>query len=106
MLPIIKLTVDHMRQEILHAFSTQEEQYKLSLSKGLDEAVKNFNFEAEVAVLATQELHAMCKIIVKEVVDDLRFDMNFQVLCRKRMIERMCQYQEADEKRLKEKGTN
>jgi hypothetical protein len=103
MLPIIKLTVDHMRQEILHAFSTQQQQYEEALANGLDLAVKNFNFEAEVAIVATNQLQAMCDTIVKEVVQDLRFDIEFQIMCRQRMIDRMVEYQAADQQRRAER---
>ena len=100
MFPVIKITTDHMRQEILHAFSTQQQQYADALAKGLDAAVKNFNFEAEVAILANAQLQQMCEVVVKEVVQDLRFDIEFQILCRERMIARMTEYLNADKQRL------
>lgn len=92
-----------MRQEILHAFNTQQQQYKDAIAKGLDAAVENFNFDAEIAILANQQLQGLCEVVVKEVVQDIRFNIEFQMLCRQKLIETLEEYQKADKQRVAER---
>lgn len=97
------MTVEHMQQEILHAFAEHNEHYKKNLEAGLKHAIETFDFEAEVLQIANRQLQATCETMVKEVVQDLRYNIDFQVLCRSHLIKMLETYQEADMKRIEER---
>lgn len=78
MIPIIKLTTDHMRQEVVHAFDTQQAQYREEIEKGLKEAVENFDFAREVSEQATDHLRQMCETLVRETVREVVWDPEFR----------------------------
>ena len=59
--PIIKLTVEHMRHEILHAFNGYCDDIKGKLSVITDEVIKNFDFNGEVSKLANALLRETIK---------------------------------------------
>ena len=66
-LPIIRLTLEHMQQEIVHAFAAREGEYKEAIEKGIDDAVKNFNFHVEIERLVCLELQKTCADVVHNV---------------------------------------
>ena len=81
--PLIKVTLDHMRQEIVHAFTS----YQLEAQTNLDEALKRelaaFDFEGEVRAVARIEMEAMVKSVVHDAVWSLQDEPEFKEQMRK-----------------------
>lgn len=89
MIPIIKMTVEHMRQDILHAFDLQQDEWRDGLTRGLNEAIRTFDYESEVRNLATRQLQDMCTELIKETVRSVMYDQDFRVDLKKRLVEKL-----------------
>ena len=62
-MPIVQITLDHMKHTIMQGFSVHIEDIKSKVSHLLEVVVRNFDFEAEVVKIAQP--------ILRKVVEDV-----------------------------------
>lgn len=67
-LPVVTITMDHMRHQMRHAFLDYTDRLEKEFEKALDKAISEFDFEAEANRLMKQEVH---NIIQRAVRDEL-----------------------------------
>ena len=53
---IVRLEVEHMRHAILHHFANYQGEVTKQVEAAVDKAIKEFDFDAEVRGMATQQL--------------------------------------------------
>jgi hypothetical protein len=56
---VVRLEVDRMRHQILHAFTDQQVELEQIVAEELEKAVTGFDFAAEVRMIVWRELPAM-----------------------------------------------
>lgn len=61
-LPIVRLTIEHMRHEILQAFSGYVEDLKTRVAQVVDDVVKHFNYQDEIKRLAENILREKIRV--------------------------------------------
>jgi hypothetical protein len=87
--PMVRLTIDHMRHEIVQAFARHGAGIQSQVEAAVDAAVRDFDFDAEVRHLAGQLLRdqvrksleyafrklawddAMCKALVRHMLAEM-----------------------------------
>lgn len=72
--PQIRLTLDHMRQEIVHAFTTRSADLQKEIDTAVDEAIKTFNFKAAVEQMAAGILQDTIREALTRAIGCLRWD--------------------------------
>jgi hypothetical protein len=84
--PIVKVTVDHMRQEILHAFTSMQLQQQIDLDAALKEVVSEFDFDTIVKEEAEKALDATCRSVVSRAISTALWDKTIRLTLEKQLI--------------------
>lgn len=79
-MPIIRLTVEHMRHEIVQAFGGYVENLKARVEKVVGEVVDRFDFNGEVAKLADNILREHVRDLLRGAFFHLRHDADLKGL--------------------------
>jgi len=95
MIPIIKLTTEHMQQEILHALNVRQDEYREALADGLKHAVESFDFEDEVKERAENQLRVMCNDLIRDTVMAVVWDQSFRQQLKERLIKELKKKEES-----------
>jgi len=77
-MPVVRVTLESMRQQMLHAWSTQLEDMTAGVERALAEALNERSIHAEMKQLATQTLDREIRELVERKVHEVIWDKEFQ----------------------------
>ncbi len=72
--PMVRLTLDHMRHEIVHAFGLYADTLKGDVDHEVKAAIERFDFATEVGRMADTILRNEIESALKSAFQELRFD--------------------------------
>lgn len=72
--PIIRLSLEQMRYEIVHAFSKYNDELEVKVDKAVQEAIKNFDFDREVSRISMSLMNDMINQSLKRAFERLKWD--------------------------------
>lgn len=76
-LPTVKITLEGMRQQVLHVFSEQLDGLKEGIEEELNKQIKNFNVEQEVKEIARSIIQYELKKVVENSIREAFWSESF-----------------------------
>lgn len=73
-IPQVRLTIEYLRTEIIHAVHTQSDQFKNEFITAIDAAIKNFDYKGEVTKIANAVIREEIERQIRDSVGSLRYD--------------------------------
>lgn len=72
--PQIKIVLEYMRQEIVHAFTNRNVELSKEVQTVLDDVIKNFDWNSEINKMATGILHEEIRQSLTSAFQNIRWD--------------------------------
>jgi len=88
-IPIVKITLEGMRHELMVALGNYMSNRDSDIAKSIDAAIKNFNIERVIDDALPQLVEETIKSIIQESVFRLRMDTRFRDEIKKAVLSRM-----------------
>lgn len=85
--PIVKVTVESMRIQVMHAMSDYTGKINEAIDTELKKAVDNFDFEAIIQEEVNNQVSSMCQDVVRDTMQGIRYDMRFKERVRNMVLE-------------------
>lgn len=86
---VVRLTLDHMRQEIAQAFSQFQLAQAGELDQAIDSAIRSFDFRGEVAKLLRPTIERFVESAVRSAMSDVLYDANLRAEVEKAVKQRL-----------------
>lgn len=85
--PIVRLTIDHMRHEIAQALTPFFMQQDVDAQEAVNAALRSFNVRHEIQKIAEGEIRRIVQQMVATALVGLQFDPEFRNLFKRHMLE-------------------